>query len=736
MFLISFLSNYDIMIRLRGCDTMNLDKLLNPKQKEAATYLDSHLRIIAGAGSGKTRVLTYRIAYLIEEVGIEPRHILAITFTNKAANEMRQRVVDLLGEYASGALLCTIHSLCVRILRQHIHAFHYPHHFVIMDEEDQKSLLKKIFKDKNIDSKTMSVKSCIHYISSCKMAEISPQKAYKLAGDFIGEAKKAIVYQEYEKYKEEHFMLDFDDLLLKTVELFEKFPEILEKWQRKFQYIHVDEFQDVGNIDYKLIHLLSGQATLCVVGDPDQTIYSFRGSDVNYIMNFDKDYSHVKTIILDQNYRSTKTILDISNNLIRKNKNRLEKDLFTQLEDGDKVVHYSAGDEEAEAEFVCQTIENIIHQVDGVNYHDLAILYRANYLSRPFEQKLIQHQIDYKIFGGLKFFNRKEIKDALSYLRLMVFMDDLSFERIINVPSRGIGQKTLEKIQLKAIEYGISCYEAVCLYSDEIGLKGKVKKAISEFVQAIEKARQSRNPLADVFEYLLKDIGYFEMLRNDEDENRIQNIMELKNSIAGYMNTHPDSATFESYLQDIALYTSQDDMTQDEYVSLMSIHMAKGLEFNYVFVVGLSQDVFPSFRSVSEEGEEGMEEERRLAYVAFTRAKKRLYLTDSQGFNYMTNSPKMASQFIDEIGVDHVEHIGKPSPFKTKQFVHLGPTVDEMIGDNDIHDWKQGDFVEHDVFGKGVIVKVRGNTLDIAFSMPYGLKTLMAQHKALRRLSS
>ena len=248
---------------------MNLDQLLNPKQKEAATYLDSHLRIIAGAGSGKTRVLTYRIAYLIEEVGIEPRHILAITFTNKAANEMRERVVNLLGEYASGALLCTIHSLCVRILRQHIHALNYPHHFVIMDEEDQKSLLKKIFKEKNIDSKAMSVKSCIHYISACKMAEISPQKAYQLAGDFVGEAKKALAYQAYEKYKEEHFMLDFDDLLLKTVELFEKFPEILQKWQHKFQYIHVDEFQDVGNIDYKLIYMLSKQSLLCVVGDPE-----------------------------------------------------------------------------------------------------------------------------------------------------------------------------------------------------------------------------------------------------------------------------------------------------------------------------------------------------------------------------------------------------------------------------------------------------------------------------------
>ena len=715
---------------------MDLDKLLNKNQKEAATYLDSHLRIIAGAGSGKTRVITYQIAYLIDEIGVDPRKILAITFTNKAANEMKERVVDLLGVHALGSLICTIHSLCVRILRQHINVINYPSNFTIMDEEDQKALIKKIYNQLQIDAKTISIKSMIATISNYKMANITPEKALEFAGSFQGEIKKAKVYKEYLEYQENHFLLDFDDLLLKTVYIFENYPDVLEKWQYRFQYIHVDEFQDVGNIEYRLVKLMSDKAITCVVGDPDQTIYSFRGANVNYILDFDKDFKPCKTIILNQNYRSTGNILNISNCLIRKNQNRLEKELFTEATGGGEVIHYTAKNEQDEAEYICSEIEKIINGVDGVNYRNFAILYRANYLSRTIEQCLISHGIDYRIFGGLKFFSRKEIKDALSYLRLMVFMDDLSFERIINVPSRGIGQKTLEKIQLKAIEYGISCYEAVCLYSDEIGLKGKVKKAISEFVQAIEKARQSRNPLADVFEYLLKDIGYFEMLRNDEDENRIQNIMELKNSIAGYMNTHPDSATFESYLQDIALYTSQDDMTQDEYVSLMSIHMAKGLEFNYVFVVGLSQDVFPSFRSVSEEGEEGMEEERRLAYVAFTRAKKRLYLTDSQGFNYMTNSPKMASQFIDEIGVDHVEHIGKPSPFKTKQFVHLGPTVDEMIGDNDIHDWKQGDFVEHDVFGKGVIVKVRGNTLDIAFSMPYGLKTLMAQHKALRRLSS
>ena len=715
---------------------MNLDELLNSKQKEVAMYLDSHLRIIAGAGSGKTRVLTYRIAYLIEEIGIEPRHILAITFTNKAANEMKERVVDLLGEYASGALLCTIHSLCVRILRQNIRVLNYPNNFVIMDEEDQKSLLKKIFKEKQIDPKTISIKSCIHFISSCKMARVDPQRAMAMAGDFIGEQKKATTYEAYEIYKQEHFMLDFDDLLLKTLEIFENYPEILDRWQKQFQFIHVDEFQDVGEIDYQLIKYLSGQSLLCVVGDPDQTIYSFRGSDINYIMNFDKDFPDVKTVILDQNYRSTKTILNISNNLIRKNKNRLEKDLFTELEEGTKVTHYSGLDEESEANFVCDTIEDIIHKVDGVNYHDFAILYRANYLSRPFEQKLIQRQIDYKIFGGLKFFNRKEVKDALSYIRLMVNQDDLSFERIINVPARGVGAKTLQKIQNKAIEYGISDYEALSLYADEIGLSSRVKKQLSEFIHCIENAKSSSLPLPDVFEKLLVDIGYFKMLRDDQDDNRIQNLMELKNSIVNYMKTHPETANFESYLQDIALYTSQDDVFNDEYVSLMSIHMAKGLEFNYVFVVGLSEDVFPSFRSLSEAGDDGLEEERRLAYVAFTRAKKALFLTDSQGFNFMTNSPKMASRFIDEIGKDHVEHKGNPSRFKTNEYVQMSPSMEELIGNNEIDDWKQGDFVEHDVFGKGVIIKVNHDTLDIAFSLPHGVKTLMAHHKALKRLSN
>jgi DNA helicase-2/ATP-dependent DNA helicase PcrA len=713
---------------------MNLHEVLNDKQVEAATYLDSNLRIIAGAGSGKTRVITYRIAYLIDEMGIDPSSILAITFTNKAANEMKQRVENILGIGACGSTICTIHSLCVRILRQNIKALGYPSHFIIMDEEDQKSLIKKIFKKNNIDSKQVSIKSCINYISGCKMAMVDPQRALLISNDFEGEVLKANVYDKYEVYKEEHYMLDFDDLLLKTIELFENYPDILEKWQIKYSYIHVDEFQDVGEIDYKLVYYLSGQATLCVVGDPDQTIYSFRGSDVNYILDFDKDYKNTKTIILDQNYRSTQNILDISNTLIRKNKNRLEKDLFTELDQGTNIVHYSGVDDNAEAEFITNKIEEIISNVEGVNYRDFAILYRANYLSRPIEQSLIKKQMAYRIFGGLKFFNRKEIKDALSYIRLIVANDDLSFERIVNVPGRGIGNKTLEKIQLYALNHGLSCYEAISLYSDEIGLSSKIKKELKVFIEAIEEAKHSKLSLSEILERLLNKVGYMEMLKKDNDENRIMNILELQNSINNYVKENPETATFENYLQDIALYTSTDEINDDQYISLMSIHMAKGLEFNYVFVVGLSDDTFPSFRSISEGGDEGLEEERRLAYVAFTRAKKELYLTESQGYSFMTKSPKIASRFIDEIGEDHVVHLGKSNNIKKTTNINMQSKVMQNLYNDEEIDFKNGDIIEHDSFGKGIIVKVEGKFISVAFSMPYGIKTLIANHKAIHKI--
>ena len=714
---------------------MDLDKLLNKNQKEAATYLDSHLRIIAGAGSGKTRVITYRIAYLIDEIGVDPRKILAITFTNKAANEMKERVVDLLGVHALGSLICTIHSLCVRILRQHINVINYPSNFTIMDEEDQKALIRKIYNQLQIDAKTISIKSMIATISNYKMANITPEKALEFAGSFQGEIKKAKVYKEYLEYQENHFLLDFDDLLLKTVYIFENYPDVLEKWQYRFQYIHVDEFQDVGNIEYRLVKLMSDKAITCVVGDPDQTIYSFRGANVNYILDFDKDFKPCKTIILNQNYRSTGNILNISNCLIRKNQNRLEKELFTEATGGGEVIHYTAKNEQDEAEYICSEIEKIISDVDGVNYRNFAILYRANYLSRTIEQCLISHGIDYRIFGGLKFFSRKEIKDALSYLQLVCNGEDLAFERIINVPSRGIGKKTMENIQAVAKNNHVSLYEALTLFSDQIKLSSKAKKEIRILVAAIEKARQSNLPLHEMFENLMNDIGYIEMLNKNLEENRIDNIHELQRSIYEFENQNPDLATIENYLQEIALYTDNDDNDDSQYVSLMTIHMAKGLEFDYVFVLGLSEGIFPSFRALSE-SDEGIEEERRLAYVAFTRAKKQLYLTDSEGFSFVTDSPKISSRFVEEIGKEGIKHLGTRPRFKTSNYINTNLSKDELVGNNQVSDWASGDFVIHDTFGKGVVVKVNGNTLDIAFELPAGLKTLMAGHKALKKLTN
>ena len=714
---------------------MDLDKLLNKNQKEAATYLDSHLRIIAGAGSGKTRVITYRIAYLIDEIGVDPRKILAITFTNKAANEMKERVVDLLGVHALGSLICTIHSLCVRILRQHINVINYPSNFTIMDEEDQKALIKKIYNQLQIDAKTISIKSMIATISNYKMANITPEKALEFAGSFQGEIKKAKVYKEYLEYQENHFLLDFDDLLLKTVYIFENYPDVLEKWQYRFQYIHVDEFQDVGNIEYRLVKLMSDKAITCVVGDPDQTIYSFRGANVNYILDFDKDFKPCKTIILNQNYRSTGNILNISNCLIRKNQNRLEKELFTEATGGGEVIHYTAKNEQDEAEYICSEIEKIINDVDGVNYRNFAILYRANYLSRTIEQSLISHGIDYRIFGGLKFFSRKEIKDALSYLQLVCNGEDLAFERVINVPSRGIGKKTMENIQSVARNNHVSLYEALTLFSDQIKLSSKAKKEIKILVAAIEKAKQSNLPLHIMFENLMNDIGYIEMLNKNLEENRIDNIHELQRSIYEFENQNPDLAKIENYLQEIALYTDSDDNDDSQYVSLMSIHMAKGLEFDYVFVLGLSEGIFPSFRALSE-SDEGIEEERRLAYVAFTRAKKQLYLTDSEGFSFVTDSPKISSRFVEEIGKEGIKHLGTRPRFKTSNYINTNLSKEELIGNNQVSDWTSGDFVIHDTFGKGVVVKVNGKTLDIAFELPAGLKTLMAGHKALKKLTN
>ena len=708
---------------------------LNDTQRLAAAYLDSHLRIIAGAGSGKTRVLTYRMAYLIREVGVNPYSILAITFTNKAAKEMQERMELLLESSTTGALLCTIHSLCVRILRQHIRIIDYPASFSIMDDADQKSLLRKIYKELDIDSKIISYSSSLKSIAYYKFAGITSKEALINAGDFVGEKKKAQIYEYYINYQKEQFLLDFDDLLIKTVAIFENYPEILEIWQKKFQYIHVDEFQDVSYIEYRLVQLLTGENNLlCVVGDPDQTIYSFRGANVNYILDLEQDYSNLKTIYLNRNYRSTKPILAGANSLIMNNKLRLEKDLYTDDATGKKIIHYSADNEKLEAEYIIEQINDIISKTEGVNYQDFAVLYRANYLSRPLEQAFINAKMPYRIYGGLKFFARKEVKDAISYLQLMVNPHDLAFERVINTPGRGIGAKSIEKIGSIAQQYGISLYDACLKHLNEIELGQKIKSKISDFLNSIEKAKQSNKDLPDMFMELMNDIGYMEMLNQDQEDARIENLKELQNSMSAFLMHSFEEATLDHYLQEISLYSSQDQEDDGQFVSLMTIHMSKGLEFPYLFVIGLSENIFPSLKT-QEESSIGIEEERRLAYVAFTRAMKQLFLLDSGGFSYVSSGQKLTSRFIDEIDDSVIEHLGKKAHYKTNYKNNsFYVSKEEVIEDNENNNWKKGELVYHDIFGKGVILTViDAYQLEIAFGMPYGIKRLQSNHKSLKR---
>lgn len=715
---------------------MELDKLLNEDQLIAATYLDGHSRIIAGAGSGKTRVITYRIAYLIQSIGIDPRKILAITFTNKAANEMKERIESIVEYQGAGSLICTIHSLCVRILRRHSKLIGYPGSFIIMDNEDQKAILKKIYTELGVDSKVITYKKIISTISDYKMAYITPQRALEMAGQFMGEQTRAQIYKAYVDYQKDNFMLDFDDLLLESYRIFKENPIVLERWQDMFDYIHVDEFQDVGEVEYRLVQMLSKSATTCVVGDPDQTIYSFRGANVNYILDFDKDYFNCKTVYLNQNYRSTSNILHISNTLISNNQNRLDKALFTQQETGKEVIHYTAKSEELEAEYISECIKKIVGN-DESRYRDILILYRANYLSRSIEQAFIKHKIKYRIFGGLKFFNRKEIKDALSFIRLVVFEDDLSFERVINVPSRGIGKVTLERIQSLSIKYNKSLYLVLIDHFDEVGFGSKTKKELKQFIGAIDRARKSNLPIHTIFENLLEDTGYLEALRNDVEDNRILNIQELQLAIEEYQKDNED-ASFIHYMQDIALYIDNDSVDNDMYVSMMSIHMAKGLEFDYVFVIGLSEGVFPSERSISDSGEEGLEEERRLAYVAFTRAKKQLILTDSFGYSFVTQGSKKQSRFIDELGQDAIIHRGAKEKYKPESILiqssnQSRPNKQAYKPVQDAN-FIVGQHINHTVFGRGVVTKIDAVTVEIAFPLPVGMRSLKKDHPSIQNI--
>lgn len=701
---------------------------LNENQKAAVLAEDQYIRIIAGAGSGKTRVLTMRIAHLIQDLQVYPNKILAITFTNKAANEMKQRIRNILHDENTTCFISTIHSLCVRILREDITSMNYPRNFTVLDADDQKSIIKEAYRELNIDKNKFSINSLLDYISNNKSAYISVDRAFELAGAFSGEKTKAEVFKFYEERLHQLYALDFDDLLLWTVRMFKKYPEILDKWMHRFHYIHVDEFQDVDHVQYELVRLLTGTINnLCVVGDPDQTIYTWRGADVNIIMNFTNDFKGCRTIILNENYRSTKNILDGANSVIKNNRNRVKKDLYTSQKSADKIMHYSAPAEEYEASWVANRIA-MLHNKEDIPYRHIAILYRNNYLSRAIEKGLLDQRIPYVIFGGIKFYERQEIKDALSYMRMITTQDDLAFKRIINVPKRGIGNKTIEQISDKAKELRTSMYE-VC--KSERFLSGKNQKTIDDFVTMIEKWRTKAEELevAKILEMILEDTGYRKMLEDEQETDRIENLKELINDMQSFMHEYPES-TLDEYLQLVTLYGEKEEKIDDQYVSLMTIHAAKGLEFDYVFVIGMSDGIFPSERSM-QEGAAGVEEERRLAYVAYTRAKKQLYLTECSGFSYVLSKPRVTSRFIEEIDPENIEHLNKPK----KQEVLVSDAQEKTVKVVKVNQqsYKKGDKVNHAMFGDGIIVKVNGNILEVAFAFPHGIKKIVANHPSLKK---
>lgn len=632
---------------------MGIYDTLNEQQQEAVFCTEGPLLLLAGAGSGKTRVLTHRIAYLMDQ-GVNPYHIMAITFTNKAAKEMRERVDDLVGFGAEHIWVSTFHSTCVRILRRHIDKLGYGNSFTIYDADDQKSLIKQICKQYKIDTKMMPERKIINEISSAKDEFMTPSE-YETRHQYDFKKKKiAQIYKEYQKQLKANNALDFDDLIFKTVELFQFHPEVLDYYQERFRYIMVDEYQDTNTIQFQLVSMLARKyQNLCVVGDDDQSIYKFRGANVKNILNFENVFPEAVTIKLEQNYRSTKNILNAANEVIKHNKGRKTKKLWTENEEGDLIEFHQYGTEYEEARKIIHEIEDL--SKEGYDYKNMAILYRTNAQSRVFEESFMIKNIPYRIVGGTNFYQRKEVKDILSYLKVVDNgLDDLAVRRIINVPRRGIGAATIEKINVYAVEHNVSFLDA-CFSSDSIDTLGNAKKKINGFADLIREFRRKmqEGSLEELFKYITDETGYIANLKaeeTEEAEGRIENINELLNKVVTY-EQEAEEASLSELLEEIALVADIDNLEDsDNRVVLMTLHSAKGLEFPYVFICGMEDGIFPSYMTVMSEDDDDMEEERRLCYVGITRAKKKLYLSAAKRRMMQGRTQfNKVSRFIDEI---------------------------------------------------------------------------------------
>ena len=614
---------------------MSIYDTLNEPQREAVLHTDGPLLILAGAGSGKTRVLTHRIAYLIEEMGVNPWNILAITFTNKAAGEMRQRVDDLVGFGSESIWVSTFHSMCVRILRRFIDRLGYDNRFTIYDTDDQKTLMKAVCKKVDIDTKQFKERMLLSVISSAKNEMILPEEFELNAGGDFAQLKIAKVYREYEAQLKANNALDFDDLLVKTVQLLQTQPDVRENYQERFRYIMVDEYQDTNTVQFKLVSLLAGKyRNLCVVGDDDQSIYKFRGANIRNILDFEKEYPDAKVIKLEQNYRSTENILNAANGVISNNKGRKDKTLWTANGEGQKICLKQFDTAYDEAEFIAEDIKKEVR--DGASYNDSAVLYRTNAQSRLLEEKFIAMNIPYKIVGGINFYARREIKDILAYLKTVDNgQDDLAVRRIINVPKRGIGLTTINRIQEAADARGISFYDAL-LAPEMIPGAGRSAAKLNSFAALIEyfKGQAEKESLTDLLNEILDMTGYTQNLEADDEidaESRLQNIEELLNKAAAYEEDCEDrdeKATLSGFLEEVALVADIDSLEEDQdYVVLMTLHSAKGLEFPHVYLAGMEDGLFPSYMTITGDDPEELEEERRLCYVGITRAEQKLTLT-------------------------------------------------------------------------------------------------------------
>ena len=637
---------------------MSLLNDLNPVQQEAVLETEGPLLVFAGAGSGKTRVLTYRIAYLIEEKGVQPWNIFAVTFTNKAANEMRERVERLLGKSAKGTWVSTFHSACARILRQHIERLGFKRNFVIYDGQDQERHLKTIMKELNLDFKMFPPRAIQSGLDQLKNEGITPDQ-YSPNPYNIFQKRLALVYQRYQEDLRRNNALDFGDLLTFVTVLFRRFPEVLGSYQELCRYVLVDEFQDTNLIQYQLIRqMVEAHRNICVVGDDDQSIYRWRGAEVGNILNFEKDFPETKIITLEQNYRSTQNILQAANYVVRKNRYRKEKKLWTENPEGELLTFYVAEDETDEARFIVQKIMEFISTGESVRaYRDMAVFYRINAQSRAMEDELVKNRIPYTVVGGMKFYERKEIKDVLAYLKLMNNPSDgLSLKRIINVPTRGIGEKTIEKIESFSREKGLPLYEGLRQAIGEDWLTPGAKAKMKEFIQLIEEFRKDVGSLtlSQLTLTLLAKTEYLQRLKEegtDEAFSKMENIDELINVMMG-LEQGEEKVSLESFLDKVSLVTDV-DLYEDKgnRVSLMTLHCAKGLEFPIVFIVGIEEGLLPHYRRGEEI--EDMEEERRLFYVGMTRAKKRLFLSRAEKRStFGVGRANLPSRFLDELPME------------------------------------------------------------------------------------